>query len=133
MQKLQLVLSFVGTLFVSSCATVQVPVIEACTVNGRITNGALCGNSADDVVREITFGELVKMLEPQPEWVDPVSGNKIPERGGAWITSNEDFTKVKTALDQACRLLKNRCTYEIKKTIETLSVRAERLQDLIAQ
>lgn len=46
------------------------------------------------------------------EWLEPQEG-----RGGAICRSDEDFTKQKTALEQACALLKNRCTPEMKEAI----------------
>lgn len=68
----------------------------------------------------MSFEEMVYWLEPQPETKD-AKGNKIPARAGAVCRSDDDFTRYKIALEQACALLQDRCTPEMKATIANVT------------
>lgn len=65
------------------------------------------------------FQETIDWLEAQPERV--VNGKTLPARAGAVCRSDEHFTAQKTALEQACALLKNRCTPEMQEALDNLS------------
>lgn len=68
------------------------------------------------------FEEAIEWLEPQPERPDPKNpSKKLPARAGAVMRSDEDFTRYKIALEQACALLKDRCTPEMKETIASVT------------
>ena len=68
------------------------------------------------------FETSIEWLEPQPERPDPENPkNKLPARAGAVCRSDEDFTRYKIALEQACALLKDRCTPEMKQTINNVT------------
>jgi len=71
---------------------------------------------------EIDFEQMIEWLEPQPKRPDPKNPNKtLPARAGAVMRSDEDFTRYKIALEQACALLNDRCTPEMKATIESVT------------
>ena len=96
------------TLFLNGCGTVQIPNTEFCTVAGTISAGAICAETITHKTRDMTFDEFLEFIEPSQN------------RGGALCQSAEDSAKLKTALEQACRLLGGRCSYEIRRTIATL-------------
>lgn len=74
---------------------------------------------------------MIDFLEPQPERScvpvpgfavcadDQRTGVKVslPARAGAVMEPDDDFTDLKTALEQACTELKDRCTTEIKTAL----------------
>jgi hypothetical protein len=117
MRKLICLSSFV--LALSACVTV--PNTTVCTVSGVMADGAICAETLTDKTSELTLTEWIDFLEPQPERPDPVHpGETLPARAGAMCQSSEDWNKMKTALEQACRELGNRCSYQIKTAIRSL-------------
>lgn len=65
------------------------------------------------------FEQGIEWLEPQPERPDPQNPGKIlPARAGAICRSDEDFTRQKIAIEQACALLGKRCTPELRAEID---------------
>lgn len=62
----------------------------------------------------MTLNEYIDFLEPQPAH----GGN--PARAGAICESAADWTKKKTALEQACRELGRRCSFEIQEMIRAV-------------
>lgn len=101
----------------SGCAGVTTPNTRECTVAGIVQAGMDCAMTNTGEISEMTFEEMVEWLEPQPERVDPVTGKTLPARAGAVCRSDDDFTRQKIALEQACELLKSRCTPELKAAI----------------
>lgn len=85
-------------------ACVTVPNTSACAVAGTITAGAICSETQTDKTWDITFDQLIAMLE-----------------AGAIIQSADDWGKNKTALEQACRELGSRCSYDIQSQIERMN------------
>lgn len=110
MQKKLLQSLLVLALLFSGCGTL-VPNTRACTAAGSIASGAICAETNTGKTSEMTFDEFLNFLEPQTN----------PERAGAICQSTEDWNKLKTALEQACRGLGKRCTYEIKSAIKTIN------------
>lgn len=97
-------------LWVSGCVTI--PNTRECTAKGRLLDGAMCAETITGRQIEMTFEEYLAFLEPTPERPG------APARGGAICRSAEDFTRQKNALEKACRLLGNRCTYEMRMVIQ---------------
>lgn len=129
---------FVSALALSSCMTV--PNTTTCTAAGTMSAGLICAETLTDKTRELTFEEMIDMLEPQDarECVpleglsvcasspDPASASvKLPARGGAIVQSAEDWNKNKTALEEACRLLGGQCSYEVQKAIGRMEAAAQ--------
>lgn len=113
----RLLLLFAITLLSSAC--VSIPNVKECTAKGRLRFGALCGESNTGVKSKMTAEEYVEFLEPEDERDDPEHpGQKLPKRAGAVCISAEDHNKRKTALEQACRLLGSRCSFELKQAIQ---------------
>lgn len=110
MQKKHCLFLFLTALLLNSCGHVQVPNTEFCTVAGTISAGAICAESITHKTRDMTFDEFLEFIEPGPA------------RGGAICQSADDYNKLKTTLEQACRLLGNRCSFEIKRTIKAMEM-----------
>ena len=108
-----LTLSGIAPLFLAvSCQTV-IPDIRGCTVAGVLEAGADCATTNSGIKTKLTAGELIQMLESQPERPDPSNpGKMLPRRAGAVIMSAEDYKRAKDAQEIACRLLGNNCVYE---------------------
>lgn len=96
-----------------------------------MAEGGLWAETIGTATGEMSLSELIDFIEPQSErecapipgfsvCADDQSGIKIrlPARGGAVLQSADDFNKNKTALEQACRLLGNRCSFEILQAIQ---------------
>lgn len=104
--RLASLLSFL--LLASSCAHVQVPDTKICGVEGRLSRGARCDYTLHDERTKMTTDEFLDFLEP------------TDSRGAAICQSAEDWNKMKTALEQACFLLKKRCTYQMRQALAHL-------------
>jgi len=77
----------------------------------------------------MNLDEFIDFLEPQEERPDPKNpGKTLPARGAALCQSASDWNKMKTDLETACKMLGNRCTYEIVEMIETLKSSIDGLQ-----
>lgn len=83
---------------------------KICSVAGVITAGADCHTTISDKPSEMTMQEFLYFLLPDP----------AKNKSGAICQSSEDYVAIKTSLEQACYLLKGRCTKEHKKMIENL-------------
>jgi len=90
------------------CVHVEIPNTKKCAVSGSLVDGAICAETLTGETSEMNAVEYVYFLEPNTE------------RGGAICESADDFNKEKTALEQACRLLGKKCTYEMKRIIKTM-------------
>lgn len=99
-----LLLSLSISVLFSGCVTVRDGVV--CTAAGQVSDGAVCSHTIQDKTFDMTFEEYIAFLEPQPETSDS------PGRGGAVCMSSEDFQNMKTALEQACRYLGNKCKFQ---------------------
>ncbi len=101
------------TLLVSALSScVVIPVRTAYTVAGEMDNGALCAKSNGQPCPDLSFDEFLDFLEPAE------ATETAPARAGAVCVSFEDDQKQKTALEQACRSLGNRCSFETKQMIK---------------
>ena len=98
-------------LSLSGCMSVRIPNTEICAVSGRLAMGANCANTLNDQTRQLNLGEFIDFLEPR---VSP-SGDVV--KGPALCMSTIDFERLKTAIEQACTLLEQRCTYEMQEAI----------------
>lgn len=107
-------------LMLASCGQVSIPNTTHCTVAGVLNAGAICVETLNpkSPVQEKTLYEFIEFLEPKDATeIDPA-------RGGAICTSSKDFAKQKTAIEQACALLKKRggkCLFEIEQTIKQMN------------
>ncbi len=106
-------LSIFGLVVLSSCVTI--PNTMVCTAAGRLSVGAICAETLTAKTSDMTFDQYIAFLEPQPA----ISG--LPERSGALCQSSDDWNKMKTALEQACRELGAACSNDTKASIANLS------------
>lgn len=104
-------------LFVTVSGCVSVPVTTGCTVAGTMSAGAICATTSGET-SEMTLDEFLNFLEP------------TELRGGAICQSAEDYKKQKVALEQACRELGPRCSYELQMMIQGMSLLSEGPKDL---
>jgi hypothetical protein len=108
-----------SALALSGCATI--PNIKACTAAGVLSAGANCAETVTGVTSQMTEDEYFDFLEPQQERPDPSSpGHLLPARGGAICTSSEDFNRLKTEFEKACKKIK--CTKEAAQALANLKV-----------
>ncbi len=98
------------TSLVLSCAHVEVPNVRACAVAGSLQNGMDCAYTLSSETEQLDAAEMVAFLES-----DAATG-----KGAAICQASEDWGKIKTALEQACKQLKKRCSYEVKEAIATV-------------
>lgn len=120
--RLQLCLLLLA-LTASGCVTVQQ--MPTCTVAGLLDAGAVCSRFIGTQTNDLTFKELVDMLNAQPERVCvPVPGFNIcaedqsqgtpvtlPKRGAAIIIQASDFAEKKTEIETLCRESGKNCQY----------------------
>jgi hypothetical protein len=100
----------------SACATI--PNTRQCTVAGTLGAGMICAYTLSDQTEEMGFDASLGFLEP------------TEERGGAICQSAEDFSRQKTALEQACKRLGSFCKKEVRTELSRASSRMARLLDL---
>lgn len=101
-------------LFTLSSGCVTIPNTRPCTVAGLLSAGAICAETLTGKTSEITFDEVIDMITPRP------ASEGVPARAGAILLTTDDYNRMKTALDQACRELGTRCKREVKDTIEAM-------------
>lgn len=104
-------------LLVSACGTTtQIPNTMVCTSAGSLHNGAICAETITGNTSDMTFEMFLDFLEPKE------AGPFNPARSGAICQSSADWGKQKTALEQACRAMGARCSYEIKQILRNMSL-----------
>lgn len=119
-------LLYLLSLLLSGC-TVTIPNIKLCSTAALMSAGADCSETLTDTTSELTLDQWLEFLEPQLEKID-VNGVVTPARGSAMCMSSDDFSKLKTAMEQLCRKVGSACSPEQKKTISDVGNRVERLQ-----
>lgn len=92
-----------------SCKGVVIKETEFCGVSGLVTHGADCATTIENKTRSMSMEEFIDFLTPDP----------TRNKSGALCQSVDDVIANKTSLEQACKLLKNRCTKEMKQMIES--------------
>jgi len=93
-----------------ACQKLEIKNQKVCTVAGIIQAGANCATTLSGEKSEMTYEEFIYFLEPQSD------------RSGAMAQSADDYSETKVALEQACILLKNKCTYEMKRIISNMEI-----------
>ena len=101
--------------------TITVPNVRVCAVTGTMSAGADCAYSISGETEEMTLDQWFSFLEPQTE----------PPRGAAMCMSSADFSKIKTAIEQACRKLGTSCTKEAKENLQKVSATVDQLQERV--
>lgn len=120
MRKLSWLVTF-ASMALSAC--VSVPNTRTCTAAGSVAQGAICAETLTGRTSEMDLDEFLDFLEPQEERPDPARpGQRLPARAGALCQSSEDWNKMKTALEQACRELGRRCSYEVEQQLKRLTI-----------
>lgn len=110
-------LSFIG----SGCDSIEIKDKVTCSVSGSLARGATCTHTLTGDISYKSFEEYLDWLEAKPERPDPSHpGALLPAHGAALAMSSKDWGEFKTELEIACRLLKNRCSYEMKQAIVNL-------------
>lgn len=106
-------------LYFSGCKTVEIKNTRECVVAGVFQAGMDCATTNTSQISQMDFEQMIVFLEPQGERLN-AAGKKLPPRAGAVCRSDDDFTSQKIALEQACVLLRDKCTPELKEHIEGL-------------
>lgn len=108
---INLVVIFLISATLLSCAHVQIPDTKHCTVRGRLAHGANCSTTISNKQEKMDLNAFVKFLEPDEE-----SG-----KGGAICTPSEDYRKAKTAIEQACAMLGKKCSLEVIEVLDRIT------------
>lgn len=121
------------TIFISlsgfTCKKVVVEETEICSAAGSLLAGADCASTVvPGKTREMNFSDYMDFLGAMPDKIDNTGKVIEKGRGGAICQSSSDFTKMKTALDQACEYLGDRCSYELKQVLVTMKTNLEIIQ-----
>lgn len=102
-------------------ACVSVPDTSACAVNGALSNGGTCVTTLSGVTRELSFQGMLDLLDAMPvAYTDPDTGMPVAAHGAAIIQSAADWNAQKTALEEACRELGNRCSYAVTQALDSM-------------
>jgi hypothetical protein len=130
MRLLKVFLSSFVLLALNGCVTI--PNMRDCSVAGKLSTGMNCADTETPSTYQLDFRETVDFLEPQPErtCVPKFQGMNVcasdqthgalavlPKRSGAIMQSADDYAKRKSALEEACRVLGNRCSPEIQQAL----------------
>lgn len=99
-------LLFLTFSILTSCGTIKIHDTKVCTVAGKLSAGANCTKAVSGAKTQITFEELIDMLEPGEN------------RGPAVVIPMNDFVDLKTELESACIYL--RCKKSDKKKLQKL-------------
>jgi hypothetical protein len=85
--------------------------------------GADCAYTLSDKTESMTLDEFITFLEPQIQ----------PPKGAAVCMSSEDYSQIKTAIEQACKKLGTSCVTQLKETFQMTATRVDRLQKKVWQ
>ena len=96
----------------TSCTKVEIPNITVCTVAGRLRAGALCAESLSYKTYNLSYEAFLRRLEPA------AATKTEPARAGYMCMTATDFSRMKTALQQACVAMKKKCTYELQAALQ---------------
>jgi len=91
----------------SGCVTVQDKII--CSPAGVVSAGAICSHTNYEDTSDLDFGGFIDFLEARPESDD------VNEKSAAVCMSAKDYSRLKIEVETMCRMLGNKCAYEIKK------------------
>lgn len=100
----------------SACNKVEVPNTRWCSSIG--IHGALCQDSNTLDNSKLGIDEFIYFLEAQE---DDKTTPENESKGPALCISSNDFAKLKTAVEQLCHKLGNKCTYEDKQMIARMN------------
>jgi hypothetical protein len=130
-------LIFALALVLASCKgpEIKVKAHTLCRAAAILPAGADCANDQTSKITPLSYREYIDFLEAQPERTCvPVPGMnvcaddqahgvpvKLPARAPADAESDDDFTDIKTVLEQACAELKDRCSPETITRLKNLS------------
>lgn len=103
-------------LLLNGCSGVTIPNIKVCAVAGTMSAGADCAYTLSDETESMSFDEFLAFLQP------------TDTRGSALCQSAEDWTKLKTAIEIACKKLGSACNKEVKEQLKTVTYRMDNLQ-----
>jgi hypothetical protein len=96
-------------LFIASSCTIAIKDTKACTVSGVLSAGVNCVNAVSGTKTQMSFEELVEMLEP------------TSERAGAVIIPFDDYIEIKKTIESACVYVRcKKKSTKIIKNIESL-------------
>lgn len=87
----------------TGCRSVEFPDVKLCSVAGIFAAGMDCAQTGSGKTTEMNAKEMIDFLE-----------------SGAICMSAADRKREKTAIEQACYLLKDRCTFEVQEMIKRL-------------
>lgn len=123
MKQKRVYLSLFALTVLSGCVSIKVPNTTACSVAGVLAAGAICAETITGKTSDMTLDQFLDFLEPKAERPDPNDPSAtIPGRAGAICQSAEDWGRIKTTLEQACRELGSKCSYELKAVIANMEV-----------
>jgi len=117
---------FLLSLMFSGCA-VTIPDLTICATSGLMSAGADCVHTLKDEPSSLTLDQWLAFLEPVLESTD-AAGIITPGRGAAICMADADFTKLKIAMEQACKLLGAKCNKEVTTNIAQVTGHVEKLQ-----
>lgn len=106
----------IGLLLLAGCTGVQLPDVKVC-YTPLLAAGGDCMYTLSGGFEEMTAEQFVEYLEP------------TEKRGPALCLSTEDYARLKTAIEQLCYKAGSGCTKEVKKEIQTVASRMDRIAD----
>ena len=83
--------------------------------------GADCAYTISGETEAMDLNQWIEFLEPQVE----------PARGAAMCMSSENFARIKTVIEQACKKLGGACTKEAKENLSRVSTIIDGLQERV--
>lgn len=118
-----------------SCTSLEIQDANTCAPAGKLSQGGLCTHLTNNKTSLLTFNELIDFIEAQPERTCvPVPGFpvcaddqsqgvpvKMPARGAAFILSASDFGQIALELQEGCRMLGKRCSFQMQLLVEKLN------------
>jgi hypothetical protein len=120
-------LAFILLISMLAGCTVSIPNITVCATAGVLSAGGDCAETLSGKTSSLTLDQWIEFLEPQAEQTLP-DGKVIPSRGAALCMSSDGFAKLKTAMEQACKLLGAKCQKEVTQRINDINGKVEKLQ-----
>ncbi len=108
-------------LLISGCGSVTLPDTEVCAIQGHLPQGMFCSTTVSRRERNLDFDQTIDFLHASET------------HGAALCQSSKDWTKIKTALEQACVLLGKRCKKKVVGDVDSIIKTIDKIQSLTAE
>lgn len=111
-----------------NCTGLKIKDTKVCAVAGVMSAGMDCAHTLTPDTSSMLLDQTIEFLEPR-EAIKNKKGQVVtPARGAAMCQSAADWNEMKTEMEEACKMLGDSCSLEIKEAIQSVTNNLDGLQ-----